>query len=47
MLNSIVTKPPIIQYPHFEKEFIHTTDASDYALLAVFSQGEINNDFLI
>lgn len=35
---------PILQYPDFSKEFILTTDASNYALGAVLSQGTIPND---
>ena len=35
---------PILQYPDFEKPFILTTDASDFALGAILSQGEIGDD---
>lgn len=47
MLKSVVSNPPVLQYPDFEKEFILTTDASNYALGAVLSQGEINSDLPI
>lgn len=41
--NRLIT-PPILQYPDFDKPFILTTDASDFALGAILSQGEIGND---
>ena len=34
----------ILRYPDFTKPFILTTDASNIALLAILSQGEIGND---
>lgn len=37
----------MLQYPNFEKEFILTTDASNYALGAILSQGEIGKDLPI
>ena len=33
-----------MRYPDFSKEFIITTDASNYAIGAILSQGKINND---
>lgn len=41
---SILTSSDILQYPDFSKEFIVTTDASDYAIGAVLSQGKIGED---
>lgn len=38
---------PILKYPDWNKEFILTTDASNYAYGAVLSQGEIGNDLPI
>lgn len=46
-LREKLIKPPILQYPNFEKPFVLTTDASNYALGAVLSQGEIGSDLPI
>lgn len=35
---------PILQYPDFTQPFVVTTDASNYAVGAILSQGEIGND---
>ena len=35
---------PVLQYPDIEKPFILTTDASDYAVDAVLSQGKVGED---
>lgn len=37
-LKKIITSPPILAYPNFEKQFVLTTDASNVALGAVLSQ---------
>lgn len=41
---SILSSSDVLQYPDFEKEFVLTTDASDYAIGAVLSQGNIGED---
>lgn len=46
-LRNILTNPPLLQYPDFTKDFIITTDASEYAIGAVLSQGEIGKDLPI
>ncbi|CAB0043507.1 unnamed protein product [Trichogramma brassicae] len=35
---------PLLQYPNFNEPFLVTTDASDYAVGAVLSQGKIGSD---
>lgn len=40
----ILTSSHVLQYPDFTKDFILTTDASNYALGAVLSQGPVGND---
>jgi len=44
MLKEKLITAPILKYPDFNQEFILTTDASDFALGAILSQGEIGND---
>lgn len=44
---NILTKEPILQYPDFSEEFILTTDASNYAIGAILSQGQISQDLPI
>ena len=46
-LKSTLLKPTILQYPDFEKTFILTTDASDFACGAVLSQNFDTNDLPI
>lgn len=46
-LTSKLIEPPILQYPDFDKPFILTTDASNYALGAILSQGRVGSDLPI
>lgn len=46
-LKEVLTTAPILQYPDFEKPFLLTTDASNKAIGAVLSQGEIGKDLPI
>lgn len=41
---TLLTNDPILQYPDFTKEFNLTTDASNVAIGAVLSQGQIGSD---
>lgn len=43
-LKTILTSSDILIYPDFKKPFLITTDASNYAIGAVLSQGEIGKD---
>ena len=40
----LLINAPILQYPDFTKPFLLTTDASNYSLGAILSQGNIPND---
>lgn len=40
----LLTNDPILQYPDFSREFILTTDASNFAIGAILSQGPIGSD---
>lgn len=44
LCKSLLCNDPILQYPDFEKPFNLTTDASNYALGAILSQGAIGSD---
>jgi len=46
LVQRLVTAP-ILQYPNFEEPFILTTDASQYAIGSILSQGEIGHDLPI
>lgn len=46
-LRESLCKEPILQYPDFEREFILTTDASDFAIGGVLSQGDVGQDLPI
>lgn len=41
---TLLTNDPILQYPDFKREFNLTTDASNFAIGAVLSQGPIGSD---
>jgi len=40
-LKEKLTTAPVLSYPDFQREFMITTDASDYAIGAVLSQGPV------
>ena len=44
MLKEILCSKPVLLAPDWSKSFIVTTDASDYALGAILSQGRISRD---
>ena len=43
-MRDLIITDPILQYPDFKRPFIVTTDASDYAIGAILSQGKIDED---
>ena len=47
ILKSRLTSEPLLQYPDFSKEFILTTDASNFAIGSVLSQGSLGSDMPI
>lgn len=47
MCKNVLCNDPVLQYPDFEKQFILTTDASNIAVGAVLSQGQIGSDLPI
>lgn len=46
-LKESLTTPPVLIYPDFTKSFLLTTDASNYAIGAIISQGPIGRDLPI
>ncbi|CAG9119218.1 unnamed protein product [Plutella xylostella] len=44
LLKDKLTSAPLLQYPNFEIPFVLTTDASNYAVSAILSQGDIGKD---
>jgi hypothetical protein len=44
LLKFKVTSASLLQYPDYNKPFILTTDASGYAIGAIFSQGKLGQD---
>jgi hypothetical protein len=43
-LKEQLTKPPILRFTDFTQPFVLTTDASDYAIGSILSQGDIGKD---
>lgn len=46
-LKEILTTEPLLQYPDYTRPFVLTTDASDSAVGAILSQGDIGKDLPI
>jgi hypothetical protein len=47
LLKSKLIRRPILQYPGFSKQFILTTDASNYRLGTVLLQGPVGQDLTV
>lgn len=47
ILRDKLCSQPLLQYPDFKRPFIVTTDASDFAIGAILSQGQIGRDLPI
>lgn len=47
LLRELLCEEPILQFPDFKREFILTTDASNYAIGGVLSQGILGQDLPI
>ncbi|CAB0029249.1 unnamed protein product, partial [Trichogramma brassicae] len=46
-IKQILSSTPLLQYPDFNRPFVVTTDASDFAVGGILSQGKIGNDLPI
>ena len=46
-LRDIICSEPLLKFPNFQQQFLVTTDASNYAVGAVLSQGQIGKDLPI
>ncbi|CAB0034771.1 unnamed protein product [Trichogramma brassicae] len=46
-IKQILSSTPLLQYPDFNQPFVVTTDASDFAIGGILSQGKIGNDLPI
>ncbi|CAB0035625.1 unnamed protein product, partial [Trichogramma brassicae] len=46
-IKQILSSAPLLQYPDFNRPFVVTTDASDFAIGGILSQGKIGNDLPI
>ncbi|CAH2014093.1 unnamed protein product [Acanthoscelides obtectus] len=47
LCKTLLTNDPILQYPDFSQPFLITTDASNYAIGAILSQGKLGSDLPI
>ncbi|KAL7289564.1 hypothetical protein TKK_0016535 [Trichogramma kaykai] len=46
-IKQILSSAPLLQYPDFNRPFIVTTDASDFAVGGILSQGKVGSDLPI
>ncbi|CAB0041764.1 unnamed protein product [Trichogramma brassicae] len=46
-IKQILSSAPLLQYPDFNRPFVVTTDASDFAIGGILSQGKIGNNLPI